>query len=109
MLTWKAEGLPSDDLSVENAIVLLHTQQVPLVIDPSAQAAEWLKKHLRDRVASMEVVRSAGETSATAFCYLKDVRFCPAMHNPLLLQGKILLVKGPVCSSEGTAEEAHGR
>lgn len=56
MLTWKAEGLPSDDLSVENAVVLLHTQQVPLVIDPSAQAAEWLRKHLREKVASMEVV-----------------------------------------------------
>jgi hypothetical protein len=65
MLTWKAEGLPSDDLSVENAIVLLHTKQVPLVIDPSAQAAEWLKKHLRERVASMEVVRCCRDSSSS--------------------------------------------
>ena len=57
MLTWKAEGLPSDDLSVENAVVLLHTQQVPLVIDPSAQAAEWL----REAPAGESGVHGSGE------------------------------------------------
>ena len=32
MLVWKAEGLPSDGLSMENAIVILNSTQVPYII-----------------------------------------------------------------------------
>lgn len=41
MLTWKAEGLPADGLSLQNAIAILHSQLSPLIIDPSTQASEW--------------------------------------------------------------------
>jgi len=47
MLTWKANGLPGDDLSMENAVVLLNSKrQCPLIIDPGTQASSWLKKEL---------------------------------------------------------------
>ena len=45
MLQWKANGLPSDDLSLENAIAIMKSASKPFIIDPSAQATEWLKKH----------------------------------------------------------------
>ena len=45
MLQWKANGLPSDDLSLENAIAIMKSPAKPFIIDPSAQATEWLKKH----------------------------------------------------------------
>lgn len=45
MLTWKAEGLPGDELSMENAVVILQSVQAPLIIDPSTQASKWLKTH----------------------------------------------------------------
>ncbi|GHP11341.1 hypothetical protein PPROV_001006900 [Pycnococcus provasolii] len=35
MLEWKAEGLPGDEPTFENAIVILNGVQVPLVIDPA--------------------------------------------------------------------------
>jgi dynein heavy chain 2, cytosolic len=35
MLTWKKEGLPADNLSTENAIMILNSQQTPLIIDPA--------------------------------------------------------------------------
>lgn len=41
MLTWKGKGLPADDLSVQNAIVIMNSQLSPLIIDPSTQASDW--------------------------------------------------------------------
>uniref|UniRef100_T1IHY1 Cytoplasmic dynein 2 heavy chain 1 n=1 Tax=Strigamia maritima TaxID=126957 RepID=T1IHY1_STRMM len=46
-LTWRNEGLPSDELSMENAVVILQSALRPLLIDPSSVATEWLKKHLQ--------------------------------------------------------------
>ena len=46
MLQWRADGLPADDLSLENAITMLKCNLKPFVIDPSSQATNWLKTHL---------------------------------------------------------------
>ncbi|RKO94668.1 hypothetical protein BDK51DRAFT_21975 [Blyttiomyces helicus] len=48
-LVWKSQGLPSDVLSNENAIVILNGHTTPLIVDPSGQAIAWLKIHLGDR------------------------------------------------------------
>ena len=42
MLQWRAEGLPSDDLSIENAMCILHSKQSSYLIDPSSRASNWL-------------------------------------------------------------------
>ena len=44
-LLWKAEGLPSDMLSVENALIILNGTRTPFLIDPSCRATQWLKEH----------------------------------------------------------------
>lgn len=54
MLKWKAEGMPGDDLSMENGIIILQSVQTPLVIDPSAQASSWLRSHLQKHYSSVE-------------------------------------------------------
>ena len=46
MLQWRADGLPADDLSLENAITMMKCLPKPYLIDPSSQATEWLKIHL---------------------------------------------------------------
>ena len=48
-LVWKSQGLPSDELSMENAMVILRSQLCPFLIDPSSRATDWLKTHLKDR------------------------------------------------------------
>lgn len=48
-LVWKSQGLPSDALSNENAIILMSNQTTPLLIDPSGQSSEWLKAHLKEK------------------------------------------------------------
>ncbi|MGH0159576.1 UNVERIFIED_CONTAM: hypothetical protein FKN15_075087 [Acipenser sinensis] len=47
-LIWKSEGLPSDDLSMENALVILQSCACPFLIDPSSRATEWLRTHLKE-------------------------------------------------------------
>ena len=58
LLTWKAEGLPADALSMENALVILNPgQRCPFIIDPSQTATTWLKHHLaKDKIRPLEVV-----------------------------------------------------
>jgi hypothetical protein len=37
LMGWRAQGLPPDALSYQNALAILHAVQPPLVIDPSSQ------------------------------------------------------------------------
>jgi len=48
-LLWRAEGLPYDELSVDNAIIIKMSDTYPLIIDPSSQALSWLVKHLEEK------------------------------------------------------------
>ncbi|KAK1118887.1 hypothetical protein K0M31_014657 [Melipona bicolor] len=40
---WQIEGLPRDTLSVENAVLAMHSKRWPLFIDPQAQANKWIR------------------------------------------------------------------
>uniref|UniRef100_A0A672GCW4 Dynein cytoplasmic 2 heavy chain 1 n=1 Tax=Salarias fasciatus TaxID=181472 RepID=A0A672GCW4_SALFA len=61
-LIWKSQGLPSDDLSMENALVILQSVACPFLIDPSSRATEWLCTHLKQH--RLEVINQ--QTLATA-------------------------------------------
>jgi hypothetical protein len=37
LLTWQGQGLPTDALSAQNALAILHAVQTPFIIDPSSQ------------------------------------------------------------------------
>ncbi|XP_045466201.1 dynein axonemal heavy chain 10 [Harmonia axyridis] len=41
---WNSEGLPPDELSVQNGILTMKSSRFPLCIDPQQQAINWIKK-----------------------------------------------------------------
>lgn len=45
---WNLCSLPSDSVSIDNAILATKTSRWPLMIDPQNQANTWIKKMCRD-------------------------------------------------------------
>lgn len=41
---WNIQGLPSDQFSTENGVIITRGSRWPLMVDPQAQAVKWVKK-----------------------------------------------------------------
>ncbi|XP_012272400.1 dynein heavy chain 10, axonemal [Orussus abietinus] len=52
--SWNSEGLPPDELSVQNGILTMRASRFPLCIDPQQQAINWIKK--REEKKNLKVV-----------------------------------------------------
>ena len=57
-------GLPSDQLSVENALVITQSIRTALIIDPSSQAPNWLQAHMQAQKAVFETATMHDERCA---------------------------------------------
>jgi dynein heavy chain len=52
---WTIAGLPTDNVSVENGIIVSKARRWPLMIDPQMQANRWIKNKERD--SGLDVVK----------------------------------------------------
>ena len=79
-LVWRSQGLPSDQLSLENAAVFASTTHKPFfIVDPASTAVTWLQEHLKE--SRLEVTAQ------------KDANFSTALELAIRF-GKTLLVRG---------------
>ena len=40
---WNIEGLPTDNFSIDNGIIIFNSRRWPLMIDPQGQANRWIR------------------------------------------------------------------
>jgi dynein heavy chain len=54
---WTIAGLPTDTVSVENAIIISKARRWPLMVDPQGQANKWIKA--KEAAAGLEVMKTS--------------------------------------------------
>lgn len=54
LFRWNSEGLPPDELSIQNGIFTTRASRFPLCIDPQQQALNWIKK--REEKNNLKIV-----------------------------------------------------
>jgi len=75
---WNIDGLPSDNFSVENAIIIQNSRRWPLFIDPQLQANKWIKK--------MEATRKINITKPNDGNILRTLENSIQFGKPVLLE-----------------------
>ncbi|XP_047348543.1 dynein axonemal heavy chain 10 isoform X3 [Vespa velutina] len=75
---WTSEGLPPDELSVQNGILTLKASRFPLCIDPQQQALEWIKR--KERNKNLKIISFADAD------FLKQVELAIKYGLPILFQ-----------------------
>ncbi|XP_060516742.1 dynein axonemal heavy chain 7 [Cylas formicarius] len=52
---WNIYGLPTDNFSIENAIIISNARRYPLMVDPQGQANKWIKN--MERTSNLAIIR----------------------------------------------------
>ncbi|KAG5489970.1 hypothetical protein JKF63_00089 [Porcisia hertigi] len=74
---WILNGLPMDNLSIENALFAKNARRWPLLIDPQTQGNRWIRKTYKE---SLEVLRPTQKD------LIKRIEFCIRAGRPVLLE-----------------------
>ncbi|XP_073413059.1 dynein axonemal heavy chain 3-like [Dendrobates tinctorius] len=78
IMEWQFHGLPKDNFSLENAIIVTSAQRWPLVIDPQGQANKWIK--------NMEKINKIQICKVTDADYLRTVGNSIQFGTPVLIE-----------------------
>ena len=75
---WASEGLPGDELSIQNGILTTRSNRWPLCIDPQMQAVNWIKE--KERNNKLEV------TTFNVHDYMKKLEMSIQFGHPVLFE-----------------------
>ncbi|GAB0196984.1 dynein axonemal heavy chain 10 [Grus japonensis] len=76
---WVSQGLPPDELSIQNGILTTYASRFPLCIDPQQQALHWIKKKEEKNNLRMASFNDPD--------FLKQLELAIKHGNPFLLHG----------------------
>ena len=77
ILDWNMKGLPLDDFSVENAIMMYNSRRWPLMIDPQGQCNRWLKNQEASR--KLKVLKMSDDN------FIRNIENCIQFGTPVLI------------------------
>merc|ERR1719379_1047831 len=80
---WNLEGLPSDDLSVQNGIMVTRSSRFPLMVDPQGQALRWIKKREAEKIA---IAPAQCVTTLSAKALKDQIEFTMGEGLPLVIE-----------------------
>ena len=52
---WNIQGLPTDNYSTENAVIVSRCRRWPLLIDPQGQASKWVRKMENEKLSVIDL------------------------------------------------------
>ncbi|XP_059176449.1 dynein axonemal heavy chain 6-like [Physella acuta] len=81
---WNADGLPKDQVSIENAILVTRGRRWPLMIDPQEQANRWIRN--KEASNKLKIVKMTDNN------FLRTLEACIRTGIPILLEdvGEVL-------------------
>lgn len=83
---WNLQGLPKDDLSIQNGIMVTNSTRYPLLIDPQGQGQNWIMRKYFEKYDPMTLMRCRATLNNPRFkdMYLK---FCVEGGKTLIIEG----------------------
>ncbi|KAL6618330.1 dynein heavy chain and region D6 of dynein motor-domain-containing protein [Neocallimastix sp. 'constans'] len=75
---WNIAGLPSDEFSVDNGIIVEYSRRWPLMIDPQGQANKWVK--------NMEGINNLSVIKLTDSDYVRSLENAITFGQPVLIE-----------------------
>ncbi|VEL32900.1 unnamed protein product [Protopolystoma xenopodis] len=75
---WHTEGLPRDQVSADNALLVTRSQRWPLMIDPQEQANRWIRTREAERDLHIVKLTESG--------FLRTLETCIRLGYPVLLE-----------------------